>query len=158
MFSALRAREALRANTVSQHDEFKCWFAYSLIGSAYSYQAGYFGLQISWFLLYDLAAVIIILWIGLHESFKANGGDEGVNFLQRISVIGVPLSIATLIANQVLWFCGWYLFPLVIDQHSFRNPALAWQIFNFVCWSSISVWFWWRMHHHLSKLNDLDPA
>jgi hypothetical protein len=153
LFSALRARKALQDSAVSARDEFRYWFAYSLIGTAYSYQAGYFGLQIGWFLIYDVAAVIIIMWIGLHETFKANGADQGINLLQRLSVLGVPLSITALIANQVLWLASWHLFPLMIDQSSFRNPALAWHMVTFVCASGISVWFWWRMHHHISKLN-----
>jgi hypothetical protein len=153
LFSALRAREALRADAITQSDEKKSWFAYSVIGTAYGYQSGYFGLQIDWFLIYEIAAVFIILWIGLQESFRANGADHGTSFIKRIFIIGIPLSVITLAANQVLWLCAWYLFPLLFDQRTFRNPALVWHIFNFACWCGISVWFWWRMHHHISRLN-----
>lgn len=153
LFSALRAREALRTNVISVRDERNYWFGMSLIGLIGIYQSGYFGLQIDWFLVYDIAMAVAILWIGMNESFKANGGEAGVDFIRRLTIIGVPLGLTALLATQVLWFASWHLFPHLFDQNTFRNPAFVWHIVTFICWNTISVWFWWRMHHHISRLN-----
>ncbi len=153
LFSALRAREALRTNAISARDERNYWLAVSLIGLANIYQSGFFGVQIDWFLIYDIAIALAILWIGIGVSYKANGGDLGLDFIKRLTVIAVPLGLIALLASQILWFASWHLFPMIFDQSSFRNPAFAWHIVTFICWNTISVWFWWRMHHHISRLN-----
>ena len=152
-FSVTRTRDALRADTISQREELRYWLFSSVIWLFYMYHSGWVGLAVNWFLLYDVGAALAILVIGLHEAFKANGGDSGRDFLRRVILIGVPLGVGVLLASQVLYWLGWWAFPRVFSAQSFRDPAFAWQVVNFLIFNGIQVWFWWRTCHHLSILN-----
>lgn len=151
--SAVRSRLALGRGEVSQRDEFRYWLGAGLIGLAYSYQWGYFGLQLNWFLVYDAAVFIAILAIGLSEAYKANGGDEGTDFIKRLAVLGLPLGLVVLAASQLIYWAGWHGFARLFAQGSFRDPARAWQIFMFIFTAGLQTWFWWRMARHLAALN-----
>jgi hypothetical protein len=152
--SASRTREALREDAISQRDELRYWLLSSLIWLFYLYHAGWAGLQLNWFVLYDVVIAVAILWIGLNEAFKANGAEAGQDFVRRVVLVGVPLGVVVLLASQVLYWASWQLFPLVFDHRSFRDPSLAWQVMNFVIFNGIQAWFWWRICHHLALLND----
>lgn len=155
-FSARRTRQALEAGTVTARDEMRYWLVSSLVGLFFFYHSAWVGLQANWFLLYDVLIAVAILWIGLHEAFKANGGEAGREFLRRVVLLGVPLGLVVLAASQALYWASWYVFPLVIDQQSFRDPAFAWQLVNFFLFNGIQIWFWWRLHAHISTLASTD--
>lgn len=152
-FSVAKTRESLREDALSQRDEMRYWFFSSVIWLFYFYHSAWLGLSLDWFLIYEVAVALVVLWIGLSESFKANGGDAGPDFLRRVVLLGTPLGLAVLVASQALYWLGWWVFPRVIDYRSFRDPAFAWQVVNFVCFNGIQIWFWWRLHHHLRVLN-----
>jgi hypothetical protein len=152
-FSAVKTRESLRAGTLSQRDELRYWIFSSVIWLFYVYHAGWVGQQLNWFLVYDVAVALAILWIGLNEAFKANGSDSGQDFLRRVILIGTPLGVGVLLASQALFWASWWAFPLIFNARSFRDPAFAWQMVNFFLFNGIQVCYWWRIHHHLSTLN-----
>ncbi len=151
-FSVVKTRNGLRDDSISQTEEVRYWLVSSLVWLFYAYHSGFVGLHFNWFLTYDVVTAVIILWVGLHEALKANGGNAGRDFVCRLAILGVPLGLIVLLASQVCYWFGWYLFPLVFDSRSFREPALAWQIVNFVIFNGIQIWFWWRIHHHLTIL------
>ncbi len=151
-FSVNKTRNGLRDDSISQKEEMRYWFASSIVWLFYLYHSGFVGLHFNWFLVYDVLAAVIILWVGLSEALKANGGNDGHQFLRRVVTLGTPLGFTVLIASQILYWLGWYIFPFILNAGSFREPAFAWQIVNFVIFNGIQVWFWWRIHRHLTIL------
>ena len=151
-FSVNRTREALNSSSISQSDELHYWIFSSVIWLFYIYHASWVGMQRDWFVLYDVAMALAILWIGAREAFKSNGGVSGTDFLRRIYLLGVPLGVAVLVASQLLYWVSWFVFPLIFTHQSFRNPQVAWQILGFVIFHGIKIWFWWRICFHLRNL------
>ena len=143
----------MQAESLTQADERSYWLGSSVLWLVYLYHNAFVGMGRNWFVLYDMVVALAILWIGMNESFKANGGEHGRDFLRRLAVLGLPLGIAVLLASQALYWASWFVFPLVIDNRSFKDPAFAWQVLNFLFFQSIQIWFWWRLHQHLLFLN-----
>ncbi len=153
-FSVRHTRESLRVGNVTAGDEMRYWLVSSVIWLFYYYHVAWVGLQLSWFLVYDVLAALAVLWIGLHEVFKANGGTTGRDLLHRLIPLSVPLGLVVLLASQALYWASWYLFPLVINHQSFRDPEFAWQVVQFSIFNGIQIWFWWRLHFHISQLSN----
>ena len=151
--SAEKTRDALRAGTIAQRDEARYWIASSLCWMFYLYHAGVFGQRWGWFLLYDVGVALAILWIGVSETLKANGGDAGTEYLRRIVLIGTPLGIWVLVGAQALGWASWFLFPRLMDAQTFADPELAWQVVTFAMFNGMQIIFWWRLHYHLRQLN-----
>ena len=151
-FSARKTREALQSGQMSQGDERRYWLYSGGIWLFYLYHMAWIGMERNWFVLYDVAIAVTILWIGMSETFKANGGDEGQEFVRRMALLGVPLGIVVLLASQALYWASWHLFPLVMQGGVFRKPEMAWQVLHFFLFNAIQVWFWWRTCHHLRLL------
>jgi hypothetical protein len=151
-FSAVKAREGLRTGHTSQRDEKNYWLFSSVIWLFVTYHYGLAGVELGWFLLYDVTVALGILWIGLSEAYKANGGDQGQHFLRNIAVIGTPLGVVVLLASLLLYWMAWRVFPHVFNAQSFRDPEFAWTVINFMLFNGIEIWFWWRICHHLREL------
>lgn len=151
-FSAKRTRQALGDSSISQSNELHYWIFSSVIWLFYVYHASWVGMQRNWYVLYDVFTAVAILWIGANEAFKSNGAMKGRDFLRRVFLLGVPLGVSVLIASQLLYWISWYVFPIVFNQQSFRNPEAVWQILTFVLFHGIQIWFWWRTCFHLRAL------
>jgi len=151
--SVVKTREALRGNTISSLDEARYWGVSSVVWLFYVYHSAWVGTRLSWHLVFEIAVAIGILWIGLSEAWKANGGSIGTDFLRRMVLIGSPLGVSVLALSQALFWISWFVFPMIIDGTSFRNPEFAWQVITFFLFNGIQTWFWWRTCTHLKVLN-----
>ena len=126
-----------------------------MLGVAYSYQAGWFGLQLNWTILIDLFTTVAITWIGVHECYRANGQNLGRDLILRLAVLGVPLGIRLWFVSLFLYGLNWFGFAPFMQTGLFASPERAWHFLTFLLWNGTAAIFWWRMHHHIKVLNRL---
>ena len=152
LFNTFRVRRALAEQNVTERQSFEYAVASGVLGLVYGYWSGYVGWKVDWFSAYEILVAVGILFVGLKECFRANGGDAGADFLKRLYVLNVPLGLKIFALNVIVFFASWYLFPLVITRDVFRDPSLVWQIYSFVWTNGLTVVYFWRMHAHLGAV------
>jgi hypothetical protein len=144
--------ERLAEGSVSEQEAMRYAMISAVLYTQATYFATWFGGYRSWLLIYEFFVVTIIALVGVSECFKANGGVQGVDFLKRLSVIGVPVGIKVALAGTAMGQIIYFSFPYVVTPTSFRDPAFVYQIISFAFAASFMFIFYWRLALHLSRL------
>lgn len=127
-----------------------------MVGAVLYYQSNYaatwFGGYQSWLLIYEFIAITIIALFGVHECLKANGGEEGHEFLKRYSVVSVPVGLKLALAGLLLSRVIYYGFPYVVTPTTFRDPVFVFHILSFLISASFAFVYFWRIRTHLARV------
>lgn len=129
---------------------------YMMVGAVLYVQANYLSM---WFggyrdltLLFEFIVVVVISLVGVHECFKANGADNGRDFLHRYCALAVPVGVKTTVASIVLGQVLYRAFPHVVTEESFRDPMFVYRLLSFVFVIAFAVVYFWRIAHHLGRI------
>lgn len=49
----------------------------------------------------EVVLTLVIMFIGIQRTYVANGGDEGINFMNRITALSFPILLQTTVAGIV---------------------------------------------------------
>ena len=147
------AVEKLADGLVSESESVRYAMLSAVLYTQGTYIAIWYGGNRGLLLVYEFLVVTIIALVGVVECFKANGGAQGVDFLKRLSVIGVPIGIKVALVATVLGQVGYFGLPYVITPLSFRNPAFVYDLYSFAFSSSVMFIYYWRITTHLSRVS-----
>lgn len=129
--------------------------AASLLYTYTIYWGLWFGTYRDWAFFLELAIVVIIGFVGVFECYKANGKEEGEDFLIRYCALAVPigfkLAILGLVIGQALYFGSDH----ILGTGAFRDPELAYRYIYFVVPISFSFIYYWRIAHHIGIVRAL---
>lgn len=103
-------------------------------------------------LMYEFFVVTIISLVGLSECYKANGGQQGADFLKRLSVISVPVGIKVVLIGFLLGWASYWGFGYIVTPTTFRNPAYVWELYSFAYAAFFMFIFYWRITVHLASV------
>ena len=142
----------LATKRVSQRDSLK----YMLLAAALYVQAIYFALWVGtyrdWGFAFELAMVLVISLLGVNECYKANGGDDGEDFLFRFAALAVPvgfnLAVLSLLLGQAIYWGA----PFVLGHGTFRDPQMVYRLVSFIMPLAFTFVYYWRIAHHLATV------
>lgn len=144
--------QRLADGVVSENESLR----YAMINAVLYTQAIYYATWVGgygdWMLFYEFVAVTVISLVGLSECYKANGGEQGDDFLKRLSVISAPVGIKLAITAVILGQVVYWGFGYVISPDTFRNPALVWKIYTISFSAAFMFIFYWRVTVHLAAV------
>ena len=129
---------------------------YAMLGAVLYYQgiytATWFGGYRSWLLIYEFFVVSTIALVGISECLKANGGNDGRDFLKRYALISVPVGLKLALAGIVVSRVIYYGFPYVVTPVTFRDPVFVYQLIWFISSAAIAATYFWRIKIRLTQL------
>ena len=97
--------------------------------------------------IFEMIITTVILVGGILINFKANKGVDGVDYMARVIMLGVPIAIKLTI---VMMLFGFILFEIVYAYWGF-DILTDWFVLGQV--TVISVLFYWRVNVHLKYIN-----
>jgi hypothetical protein len=151
-----RLTRELAHSKVSERDGMKYMLVASLLYTYITYWGLWFGAYRDWGFFFELAVVISIGLIGVFECYKANGQENGKDFVLRYCTLAVPIGIKVavlgLVAGQMLYFGSDY----VLTQAAFRNPDLVYRYLFFILSASLVFINYWRITHHIGLINAME--
>ena len=145
------ARE-LASNTVSESDGMKYMLVALLLYTYTTYWGLWFGSYRDWVFFLELILIISIGLTGVYECYKANGRENGTDFVLRFCSLAVPIGVKVavlkLVAGQLLYFSS----DSVLASGAFRDPDLAYRFIFFTLSIAAPFIFYWRIVHHMSAI------
>jgi hypothetical protein len=121
------------------------------------YWSLWFGAYRDWAFFLELAVVLVVNLVGVHECFKANGGREGRLFITRLSALAVPIGLKLAIVGIVLGQAIYYGAPYVLAG-TFRDPALVYRYLSFLMPVVFTFIYYWRIAYHIAHVRTVAPA
>lgn len=97
--------------------------------------------------IFEMIITTVILVGGILINFKANKGVDGVDYMARVIMLGVPIAIKLTI---VMMLFGFILFEIVYAYWGF-DILTDWFVLGQV--TVTSVLFYWRVNVHLKYIN-----
>ena len=97
--------------------------------------------------VFEMIITTLLLIGGILINFKANNGENGVDYMARVVMLGLPIAIKLTIIMLLL---GLLLFEIVYAYWDF-DIFTDWFIF---CQSIVvTILFYWRVNVHLKYIN-----
>lgn len=135
---------------------------YMLLGSALYTQSIYFALWFGahrdWMFFFEVGLVLVISLIGINECFRANGGNEGSQFITRLSTLAVPIGLKLAIAGLVISQGFYYAAPYVLSGGAFRDPQMIYRYVSFLMPVAFTFVYYWRIAYHLNVVRTKSEA
>lgn len=153
-----RLSRDLLNNAVSQQDSARYMMVASLVYVQANYSALWFGGYRDWTLFFEAAVVVVISLIGVHECYKANGAEDGRDFLLRYGALGVPIGLKVAVFAIAFGQVLYYGFPLVANQGAFRDPALVYRVASFSVSIGLAFVYYWRIAHHMARIRATEAS
>lgn len=97
--------------------------------------------------LVELIALIGILIFGVSITYQSNKGDEGVDYISRMTILSLPITVKVFSASLFVGIvCG-------ILGEALKLPAdvTEWLMVGFVI--LIQIVLFWRLNHHIRYIN-----
>jgi hypothetical protein len=151
-FNSTALASDLAHNRVTERES----LAYMLIGAVLYTQANYFALWFGayrdWLFFLELAVVLGVSLIGVHECYKANGADAGANFLLRFSALSVPVGVNLAIAGHLVGQAVYWGSPYILGRGLFRDPDLVYRYITFITPVAFAFIYYWRISVHIASI------
>jgi hypothetical protein len=144
--------------TVSQRDSARYMMVASGLYVQANYSALWFGGYRDWTLLFEALVVVAISLVGVHECYKANGAEDGTEFLMRYGALGIPIGLKVAILAVVCSQAMYYGFPHIANQGTFRDPVLVYRVAGFFLSLALVFVYYWRIAHHLGLIRATEAS
>lgn len=140
--------QLIKENGVTEGEEKNYYLATSLITIAgvYSTLAG--GMQNGMATLTECVLLLVITVLAVNFVFKTNRGNDGVNFISRVVILGFPILIKIMAFGFGLGIIMG-VFAGVIGQQEIGVNGWDTVIIS----SAIQILFFWRINVNLSYIN-----
>ena len=142
----------LRNNAVTDREGAGYMMLSAFLYTQANYSALWFGGYRDWAFLFEALMVLLISVIGVHECFKANGGDMGVSFLMRFCALAVPIGVKIAVVGMALGQAVYYGFPYVVGHGTFRDAAFVYRVISFTMALTFTFVYYWRIAYHLAAI------
>jgi hypothetical protein len=153
IFNTKALATELSTGRVSERGAFQYFLANSLLWTLTLYYGLYIGANIDWRFLLELVIVLLITVYGLLKVFEVNGGANGHDFILRATCLSFPVGVKVNLLSICLGWINYYIFPIVVDPVSFRDPDRVLDIIFFLWAPAFTALFFWRLWVHFVSIS-----
>jgi len=139
----------LALEKVSERDGMQYYLASTLIVLAQTQYSLWWGPRSGWLFHFELAALVIITCIGVHECWKANGPDR---FLLRIVCLSVPAGVRVFVLSLAFGLLLQFNAQRLFDYQTFRSPERAYDLVSYAGFLGFAIYFWWLLRVRLGQI------
>ena len=132
---------------------FQYFFANNILWTLTLYYGLLSGAKLSWLLVLEIVIVIVITVLGLRRAFDANGGPSGQGFVIRATCLLFPIGIKITVASIALGWVNYFLFPIIIDPMSFREPERVYDLVTLIWAPIFTAILFWRLRLHITSIS-----
>lgn len=105
-----------------------------------------------WVMAVEASLTMLIMLLGIQRAYVANGGDEGINFLNRMTALTFPILLQTTVAGIVFGL-------LLLGAYEFLNLANTWfDLWYEWCLSAFTIFlqilFFTRLVSYMKRVAD----
>lgn len=97
--------------------------------------------------LVEAIAMVGVLIFGVSITYQSNKGDNGVDYIPRMTALSLPITIKLLLLSVLFGF----LVGIVDEAASFSEAAFDWLMTGFVV--AMEALFFWRLNVHVKRIN-----
>ncbi len=138
----------IKDDTITEESKKNYYLATSLITIAGMYLTLAGGMQNSMATLTECILLLIITALAINIVFATNRGNDGIDFISRVVILGFPI----LIKIMVLAF----LIGIAMGIYSgasgqLENSINGWD--NAIIAVTVQIFFFWRINVHMSYIN-----
>ena len=95
----------------------------------------------------EMLVTTLVVIMGTLITFKTNKGEGGLDYIARVVMLGLPISIKIVVFTMILQIA---LFEFALYYWDYDVLT---DLFTFVLAATISVLFYWRINVHLKYIN-----
>ena len=150
--------EDLARNQLPESSAVKYMFLSAVLYTQAIYVALWFGAYRDWAFFFEVALVLTVSLVGVHECFKANGGNEGTQFITRLGALAAPIGLKFAIVSVVIGQGFYYASPFLLGGGTFRDPEAIYRYVSFLMPVAFTFFYYWRIAHHLKVLRSKSVA
>lgn len=137
----------IKNNEIQQSDWKNYYLALSLLLTVLIYLSFLSPRADSTLVIIECVGLLVILFWGINATFEANGGDNGKDYIARMSALSLPLTIKYVLFSFLAMFVMSTL-TMALGASSLVMDYL------FVCVVLFAqAIFFWRLKFHLSVIN-----
>jgi len=97
--------------------------------------------------LVELIALIGILIFGVSITYQSNKGDEGVDYISRMTILSLPITVKVFSVSLFVGIvCG-----ILGEALKLPDDVIEWLMVGFVI--LIQIVFFWRLNCHIRYIN-----
>lgn len=100
----------------------------------------------SYVILFEMTGTILIAVFGINITFKTNGGNEGVEYLNRYISLSLPLYLKIIVA-------GFFLAAIMYILRELNMSDLQIEWLSSTSGLIVSIIFFWRLNVHIRYIN-----
>jgi hypothetical protein len=97
--------------------------------------------------LVEVIAIIGVLIFGVSFTYQSNGGDDGTNYISRMTVLALPISIKIFLLSLLVGVC----IGVVGEIALLSETVIEWVMTVFIV--IMQIIFFWRINVHLLNIN-----
>ena len=143
----------LAAEQISEQQGMAYFLASTLLILVQTQYAMWWGARSGWLFFVEFLILALIAIVGCICCWKANGSDNGTNFVLRAICLSVPAGIRVFVFSL---FFGQLLYNTaeqIFDPTSFANPVWAYEVASYAGFIGFSIYFWYLLYQGLSLVS-----
>lgn len=140
----------LAAETLAQKHYKNYYLATALFISFVYYYGIYSPYNNEWVIVVEGILTLFIMLIGINSAYLANGGDQGKQFIKRITALSFPILIQNAVAGMVfvaLLGMIYYFLPQYMDWF---DPWYEWSVCLFTL--ILQILFFTRLSFYMQRV------
>lgn len=101
----------------------------------------------------EFLLMLAITVAGINWAFKANGGNEGRDFIGRFVSLSFPVMIKIFVLTLVLAFAAVFLIASLVDPQAMERGASVRESVVLLIAVAMEIIYFWRVITHLNAIN-----